>query len=156
MTGEALACPLPLALAEPLPWAQVRLGATMLLAMYIVLAVIFSQRELGFLAQLKPGEKRLFVTLDLLIQLSVLAILLPCILAPGASLPTLVTVMVGFGLLWIVVIWNGMARSMYTYRLMLEFRNKAAEGLKDPGPADARKGERGTDTDIAGQERMDG
>jgi phosphatidylglycerophosphate synthase len=105
-------------------WAQVRVGAGVLLALYAGLAAVFSARELRFLAGVEPRQRRWFVLQDILIQVAILGVLLPCALAPERSLPVFYIIMAGFTLLWIAALWTVISRSMYTYRLMLGIRGQ--------------------------------
>jgi len=128
---------LPLAAAAPdLPWSQVRLGAGLMLILYIVLAAVYGHRELAFLGGLASNQRRNFLLLDLLIQAAVLVVLLPCILASGPSLSLFTLILTGFGLLWILVIWNGVARSLFAYKMMSEHRSRMAQAIRaDAGAA---------------------
>jgi hypothetical protein len=109
-------------------WAQVRVAAGVMLALYIGIAAVLSLRELRFLASVEPaGQRRLFAVLDVLIQLAILGVLLPCVLAPERTYKLFVVIMAGFALLWISALWAVISRSMYTYRLVLGARNDRRE-----------------------------
>ncbi|MDQ3023097.1 MAG: hypothetical protein M3R04_01735 [bacterium] len=108
-------------------WAQVRIAAGVMLALYAGIAAVLSARELRFLAGVEPRQRRVFALLDVLVQFSILAVLLPCVLAPVRTLQLFYTVMAGFALLWVSALWAVISRSMYTYRLMLGARNERME-----------------------------
>jgi hypothetical protein len=113
-------------------WQQLRLAASVLLMVYLGTMVAFLPRELRFLKLVEPPTRRLFLFQDILLQASILAVLLPCVVASGPSAPFFMTVAVAFTTLWIAAVWTGIVRSMYTYRLMLgtrEQHGKMAEEL---------------------------
>jgi phosphatidylglycerophosphate synthase len=105
-------------------WTQARLGAGILLALYVGLAAVFAGRELRFLAGVEKAERRLFAVQDILIQLALLGVLLPCVLAAAPNRQVIVVILVAFTLLWIVALWTVISRYMYTYRLMIGLRGQ--------------------------------
>jgi hypothetical protein len=108
-------------------WVQMRVAAGIMLAFYVGVAAVISFRELRFLASVEPRQRRLFALQDVLVQLAILGVLVPCVVAPAASRPWFVTVFSSFALLWVAALWAGIARSMYTYRLMLGARADRSE-----------------------------
>jgi hypothetical protein len=108
-------------------WVQMRVAAGVLLAAYIGVAAAMSYRELRFLSSIEPRQRRLFALQDILVQLGILGVLLPCAFAPGPSKPLFILIMAGFTLLWAAALWAGVSRSMYTYRLMLGARAERQE-----------------------------
>jgi hypothetical protein len=122
-----------------------RVAAGVLLALWVGLSAVLSFRELRFLASVEPPQRRLFGFLDILVQLAILGVLLPCALMGGPTRGWIIMVTTSFILLWIAAIWAGIARSMYTYRLMLGARSERKEfaevlrqyAAKDAGDADA-------------------
>jgi hypothetical protein len=107
-----------------------------MLAVYIGIAAVLSARELRFLAGVEPKQRRVFALLDIAIQVAILGVLLPCVLAPARTLELFYIVMAGFGLLWIAAVWAVISRSMYTYRLMLgarDYRRELEELLRRGG-----------------------
>jgi hypothetical protein len=128
-------------------WAQMRIAAGVMLALYAGIAAVLSGRELRFLAGVEPRQRRIFFTQDVLVQLAILGVLLPCTLAPGPSKPLFVVIMSAFALLWVSALWAVIARSMYTYRLMLGARaeRKEFEELLRQGGAETSLPREGTD-----------
>ena len=134
-------------------WVQMRVAAGILLAFYVGVAAAISFRELRFLGSVEPGQRRIFAAQDILLQLAILGVLLPCAIAPGPSKPLFVLIMSAFTLLWIAALWAGAARSLYTYRLMLgvraerkEFEEILRRGERLPRPhasQESAPGERG-------------
>jgi len=121
-------------------WVQMRVAAGIMLAFYVGVAAVFSFRELRFLASVEAKQRRIFALQDILVQLAILGVLLPCTLASHPSKPLFVAIMSAFTLLWIAALWSGIARSMYTYRLMLGARAERKEFeelLRKGGDADA-------------------
>lgn len=120
-------------------WVQMRVAAGIMLAFYIGVAAVISFRELRFLASVEPKQRRLFALQDVLVQLAILGVLLTCTLAPGPSKTIFVLIMSAFTLLWASALWAVIARSMYTYRLMLGARaeRKEFEELLRRGDGDA-------------------
>jgi hypothetical protein len=98
-----------------------------MLAAYLGVTAVLSLRELRFLASIEPGARRLFAIQDILLQIAILGVLVPCALASGPSKPLFVLIMAAFTLLWIAALWAGISRSMYTYRLMLGARAERKE-----------------------------
>jgi hypothetical protein len=108
-------------------WAQMRIAAAVLLALWVGVSAVLSARELRFLAGVEPPQRRLFGFLDIFVQLAILGVLLPCAVMGGPSRAWVMIVTSSFVLLWAAAIWAGIARSMYTYRLMLGARTERKE-----------------------------
>src|SRR5687767_4928504 len=104
-----------------------RVAAGVLLAAYLGVAAALSFREIRFLASIEPRARRLFAVQDILLQLGILGVLLPCAFSSGPSRPLFIAIMSAFTLLWLAALWAGISRSMYTYRLMLGARAERKE-----------------------------
>jgi hypothetical protein len=105
-------------------WNQMRLAAAGLLVVYLGTAAIFTPRELRFLAIVEPKQRRIFTLQDILLQVGILMVLVPSMVARGPSALYFTLVATGFTVLWITAVWTGIVRSMYTYRLMLGSREQ--------------------------------
>jgi hypothetical protein len=101
-----------------------RVAAGVMLALYVGIAAVLSARELRFLAGVEPRQRRTFIVQDLLVQLAILGVLVPCTLAPGPSRAWMILVTSAFFLLWVAALWAVVSRSMYTYKLMLNARGE--------------------------------
>lgn len=112
-------------------WAEVRLAALLLLVLYAAVAVVLLFREITFLRKVDPPTRRLFVAQDILIQVCVLLVLLPCAVMPQLPLTGLFIVTAGFALLWLVVIWTAFARYAYVARLLKHARKESEQKLKE-------------------------
>lgn len=124
-------------------WAQMRVAAGVMLALYVGLAAVLSARELRFLASVEPRQRRIFVLQDILVQLAILGVLVPCALAAAPSRAWMILVTSAFFLLWVAALWAVVSRSMYTYRLMLNARGEQrdfAELLKHAADEEQRNG----------------
>ena len=97
--------------------------ALLLLTLYLAAAAILAPREFSFLAKVEQPYKRLFITQDILLSVSILGVLLPAALI-GSNTGTrqaiyLFTVIgVAFTLLWIVAVWMAVARQRYVLKLL--------------------------------------
>jgi hypothetical protein len=97
---------------------QMQLSAWLLLAVYTALALALLPRELRFLRDVEPRTRRKFLVLDVLLQICVLLILLPCGLVAKLTYPLFVLIFAGFTGLWIVIIIMSYQRYIYTYRML--------------------------------------
>jgi hypothetical protein len=106
-------------MSRPPSWEEMRLAALVLLAAYLVFALALFPREAQFLRGLETARQRgHFIAQDLLLQLSVLALLLPLGLSRYPSRMLFATAFSAFGALWVVVLWVGASRYAYTWRLL--------------------------------------
>ena len=78
-------------------WVQMRVAAGIMLAFYVGVAAVFSFRELRFLASVEAKQRRIFALQDILVQLAILGVLLPCTLASHPSKPLFVAIMAEVG-----------------------------------------------------------
>jgi hypothetical protein len=108
--------------ADALPWSATRLGAGLLLLLWLAVAAVLSARELRFLAGLDSRARRVSIIQHVLMQLAVLLILLPCMIASAPSLTLFYCVGAGFAMLWAAGSWSVMTRYAYTSRLLDEHR----------------------------------
>lgn len=95
-----------------------QLAASILLVLYLATAVILFPRELNFLKQADAPARGKFIILDALVQLCILAVLLPNVLSSKLSLELLILVVSAFTLLWVVAGVNIWQRYIYTYRML--------------------------------------
>lgn len=107
-----------------------RIAASVLLAAYLATAAVLLPRELNFLKSVDPARRKRFIIMDLLIQLSVLAVLLPNILLPKLNLTALFIVVAGFSLLWIVAAINARSRYIYTNKILKESMQESRKHLE--------------------------
>ena len=111
-------------------WHEARLAALSFLAVYVVLALLLLRREGQFLRSLKPGERWRYVMQDVLLQLCVLAILLPPVLSPEPRLWAFYLIFGAFLALWAIVIWVAASRYSYTWRLLSQARYRGPDSLE--------------------------
>lgn len=104
--------------------SQTRLAASLLLLAYVVAAVILLPRELNFLRSVAKPYRTKFLTLDILLQVSILLVLLPPMLAPLDDLNSWLVVGVGFFGLWVAVAWIAISRYVYTYRYLIQHHDQ--------------------------------
>jgi hypothetical protein len=129
-------------------WAEARVAAGVMLALFVGIAAVLSLREVRFLAGVEPRQRRLFIFHDVIVQLAIIGVLLPCAVFPYPTKRILIGVMASFTLLWISALWAVVSRSMYTYRLMLGVREERREldellrraGMSSAGEPSAPRG----------------
>ena len=114
-----------------LPWAQVRLGALVLLAVYLAAALIALPREAAFLRTVEMRVRRLFILQDSLVTLGVLGVLLPTAVLQRPRLDALWVILGGFIVLWVGAVWAAFARYSYTYHVLLGSRGDISKRLRD-------------------------
>jgi len=113
-------------------WHEVRLAALIMLALYAAVALMLVPRELTFLRGVEqPAYRRRFIWQDILIQVGILAVLLPSAILPTATIGGLVIIVAGFTLLWIAAIWAAFSRYSYTYRILLKLRDEDRHRLQE-------------------------
>jgi hypothetical protein len=106
-------------MSQPPSWDEMRLAALVILAAYLVFALALFPREAQFLRGLETARQRAyFIVQDVLLQLCVLALLLPLGLSAYASRALFMTAFSAFIALWMVVLWVGASRYAYTWRLL--------------------------------------
>ncbi|MCH7472037.1 hypothetical protein IIA79_03690 [bacterium] len=108
----------------PVEWSVVKIAALVALVVYFAVVLVFYGREVRFLASVKAPRRRAFIVQNILIQLCILAVLLPCAAAPQPTPTLLKIVMTGFVSLWVVTIWMSVSRYMYTYHVLLSTREE--------------------------------
>ena len=104
--------------------------ALVLLVLYLAAAVVLLPRELVFLREVAQPRRSWFIVQDALLQLSILAVLVPSASAPRLDLTRMVIVLAGFTLLWIVAIWMSLARQTYVHHLLREARRESEQQLQ--------------------------
>jgi len=104
--------------------------ALVLLVLYLAAAVVLLPRELAFLREVAQPRRTWFLVQDLLLQLSILAVLVPSASAAELDLRRMVVVLAGFTLLWIVAIWMSLARQSYVHHLLREARRESEQQLQ--------------------------
>lgn len=100
--------------------SQTRLAASLLLLAYVVAAVILLPREISFLKSVARPFRIKFITLDVLLQVSILLVLLPPTLTLMDNINAWRIFWVGFGTLWIAVVWLAFSRYIYTVRFLIK------------------------------------
>lgn len=113
------------------PPGGMQLAASVLLVLYLASALALLPRELSFLKGVEQPQRRVFQLQDLLLQLSMLLTLIPCMLTPRLPLAAMYTVLAGFIALWGIALWSAASRYSYTYRILLGQRGDLAQRLKD-------------------------
>lgn len=114
-----------------LPWAQVRLGALVLLAVYLAAALIALPREAAFLRSVEMRVRRLFILQDVLVTLGVLGVLVPTAAMQQPRIDALWVILGGFVVLWVGAVWAAIARYSYTYHVLLGSRGDISKRLRD-------------------------
>jgi hypothetical protein len=114
--------------------SAMQLAALALLMLYLAAAGMLLPREIAFLREVEPLPRVQFIVIDVLLQIGILTVLLPCATQPQLSLTAVVVVLSGFALLWVVAIWMVFARRRYVYRLLTGAR-EANEGRHAEGKA---------------------
>jgi hypothetical protein len=109
---------------------DMRLAALVLLAVFAMACLVFLPRELAFIRGAGKRWLARFVVQDALVLLAVLAVLVPCGLAAKLTLPLLLTVVGGFTLLWVSVVWAALARYSYVRQLLTAAREEAVAKLR--------------------------
>ena len=122
--------------------AQVRLGASLLLLAYAVVVMAVLPREIGFIRSVDEAFwRRSFIVQDVIIQLGVLLVLVPCVLFPerlSRELWPYTVIISGVALLWGGWLWAALSRYSYTYRLLTrstqdfeQRQRELIEGMKE-------------------------
>jgi len=125
-------------------WHEARLAALAFLSVYLILGLVLLRREGQFLRSLKPGERWRYIVQDVLLQLCVLAILLPTVLSPTPQLWAFYLIFGAFLVLWAVVIWVAASRYSYTWRLLSQSRYR--------GPGSSGEGKGGSTKTVPREE----
>lgn len=125
-------------MSTPMDWFEVRLAALVFVSIYILVALALLRREVTFLRSLQPRERARFIVQDVLLQLSVLAILLPPVLSPKPRLWVFYLIFGAFAVLWVTVVWVAVSRYSYTWRLLSQarYRGLASRGATGEGGPD--------------------
>lgn len=108
-----------------------QLAALVLLLLYLLTAALLLPREATFLRGVQLPHRRLFIAQDVLMQLCILATLLPCVIFSRLGLAALYTVLVGFAGMWFTAIWAAVSRYSYTYRILLGQKGDLSQRLKE-------------------------
>ncbi len=108
-----------------------QLAASILLAVYLATGLLLLPREMAFLRGVEQPRRKLFLVQDLLLQLSILLTLIPCMCTQRLQLPAMYTVLAGFIALWAIALWAAISRYSYTYRVLLGQRAELSERLQD-------------------------
>lgn len=108
-----------------------QLAALVLLALYGLTAALLSPREATFLRGVQLPHRRLFIVQDVLMQVCILATLLPCVLLSRLGLGALYTVLLGFAGMWFTAIWAAVSRYSYTYRILLGQKGDLTQRLRE-------------------------
>lgn len=108
-----------------------QLAALVLLALYALTAALLLPREAMFLRGVQQPYRRLFVAQDILMQVCILATLVPCVVLSRLGLAALYTVLLGFAGMWFTAIWAAVARYSYTYRILLGQKGDLTARLKE-------------------------
>ena len=98
--------------------------ALVLLAVYIATALILAPRELSFIRSVEQPLRRQFIVQDILLQICILAILVPSATVNHLTPVLMSVVMGGFTLLWLVAVWMAVARQRYINRILEESRRE--------------------------------
>ena len=109
---------------------DMRLAALVLLAVFAMACLVFLPRELAFIRGAGKRWLAHFIVQDALVLASILAVLVPCSIAPKLTLPLLYTVLSGFTALWASVIWAALARYSYVRQLLNAAREEAVAKLR--------------------------
>jgi hypothetical protein len=97
---------------------QMQMSAWVMLGLYAALALLLMPRELRFLREAEGSYRLRFIVLDVLLQVCVLLVLVPCALVPRLTLPLLRLIFGGFTGLWVVIALMSYLRYVYTYRIL--------------------------------------
>ncbi len=120
-----------------------RIAASVLLAVYLATAAILLPREMNFLASVSQPQRGKFIAMDVVIQLCVLAVLLPSIILERLTLASLYTIVAGFTVLWIVAAINVRSRYIYTNKIlkdsMLETRKQLERLVEEKRAEDGQR-----------------
>ena len=111
--------------------SAMQLAAAALLMLYLAAFLILLPREIAFLREVDTASRVHFIIIDVLLQVGILAVLMPCASRPQLSLTDVVVVLSGFALLWVVAIWMMFARRRYVYRLLKAAREESERRLKE-------------------------
>jgi hypothetical protein len=110
--------------------AGARIAASVLLAAYLATAAILLPREMSFLAGVPQPQRGKFIAMDVVIQLCVLAVLLPSIVLERLNLVALIVVVAGFTVLWIVAAINARSRYIYTNKILKDSMQETRKQLE--------------------------
>lgn len=110
--------------------AGARLAASVLLVAYLATAAVLFSRELTFLAGVEQPQRGRFIAMDLVIQVCVLAVLLPNVILPKLNLVWLYVVVTAFTVLWIVAAINARSRYIYTTRILKDSMQESKRQLE--------------------------
>jgi hypothetical protein len=109
---------------------EMKPAALVMLVLFAAACAIFLPREFSFIRGAGRAWQGLFYAQDALIIVSVLAVLLPCVIARQLTAPLLVTVLSGFTLLWVSAIWAATSRYSYVRQLLQSAREEEEAKLR--------------------------
>lgn len=104
--------------------------ALIFLVLYLAAVAILTPRELVFLREAPPPRRSWFIVQDVLLQISIMAVLVPCASTAELTLTRIVIVVGGFTVLWIVTVWMVVARQQYVHHLLREARREGERQLR--------------------------
>jgi hypothetical protein len=111
--------------------SRMQMAALVLLGVYFATAAVLLPRELAFLRGVDPPARRLFIVQDVLCQVSMLLVLLPCALYAKLTRELLAVVVAGFGGGWAAALWTAISRYAYTYHVLLGPRKEQQQRLRE-------------------------
>jgi hypothetical protein len=111
------------------------IASSLLLLIYLAALAILAPRELSFINSIPRGRRAAFIAQDVILQLCILMVLVPSLLLTrldslSSTRLALITVVTGFALLWLTVIWMVYARQRYVHQLLRDATRESREHLE--------------------------
>jgi hypothetical protein len=111
------------------------IASSLLLLIYLAALAILAPRELSFISSISRGQRAAFIAQDVILQLCILMVLVPSLLLTrldslSSTRLALITVVTGFALLWLTVIWMVYARQRYVHQLLRDATRESREHLE--------------------------
>jgi hypothetical protein len=111
------------------------IASSLLLLIYLAALAILAPRELSFISSIPRGQRAAFIAQDVILQLCILMVLVPSLLLTrldslSSTRLALITVVTGFALLWLTVIWMVYARQRYVHQLLRDATRESREHLE--------------------------
>lgn len=106
-------------------------AAMLLLVLYLAAVLILLPRELAFLRDVKSIQRLWFIVQDVLLQVSILLVLVPCAISKQLDIGKITVVATGFVVLWVVAIWMITARQRYVHQMLKAMRDESERQIKE-------------------------
>jgi hypothetical protein len=109
--------------------ARMQIAALVVTVIYIASVMILLPREVQFIRGVESPWRQRFIIQDVLLTVCILLVLVPASLFRQLPLSLLILIVVAFTILWAVVLWTAVSRYVYTYRVLLKWKDESKKEL---------------------------